>query len=159
MTLHDSFAFHRWAIARTLEACDSLTAQEFTRDLNGSFPSVRDTLAHWLMADNAWTHRIRGEAFRRPSPEELPVDVSSLRSSWESVLSAWDELLRTRDPDEVIAYNAFDGSPYRSSIEEIARHVVNHGSYHRGQIAMMMRLLGHKAVATDWIAFSRQSRG
>jgi uncharacterized damage-inducible protein DinB len=159
MTLQDTFAFHRWAIARTLESCEGLSAEAFTRDLGGSFPSVRDTVAHWLMADNAWAHRVRGEAFRRPTPEETPPDVAALRVAWDSVLDTWDELSRTRGLEEVIAYNAFDGSAYRSSFDEIARHVVNHGSYHRGQIAMMLRLLGHKAASTDWIAFSRQARG
>jgi uncharacterized damage-inducible protein DinB len=158
MTLRDALSFHRWATLRTLETSAALTPEEITRDLGGSFPSLRDTLAHSLMADNAWAHRVRGEAFERPPPEALPSSVEALRAVWETVLDAWQTILETRDPSEVIAYRAFDGSPYQSSLEEIVRHVVNHGSYHRGQVMMMLRLLGHAPASTDWIAFSRQNR-
>jgi uncharacterized damage-inducible protein DinB len=50
-------------------------------------------------------------------------------------------------------------SLYVSTLEEIMRHVVNHGSYHRGQVAFMLRLLGKQPQATDWIAFSRIAQG
>ena len=54
-----------------------------------------------------------------------------------------------------IQYHAFDGQPYSSRVDEIVWQVVNHGSYHRGQVALMLRQLGHAAVGTDLIAFTR----
>jgi uncharacterized damage-inducible protein DinB len=36
------------------------------------------------------------------------------------------------------------------------QHLVNHGTYHRGQIATMLRQLGNKAQSTDLILFYRE---
>jgi uncharacterized damage-inducible protein DinB len=148
----DLLTYHRWATLRTLEPCLALTTDEFERDLGGSFPSVRHTLAHLYMADSAWLHRVRGEAYAKPAPGALPEDLSA---AWLEVLDGWRAVADSRNADDVIAYRAFDGTPYRNRLEDIARHVVNHGSYHRGQVAMMLRLLGHAAQGTDLIAFTR----
>jgi uncharacterized damage-inducible protein DinB len=155
MTLQTLIAYHRWATERTLETCVVLSPEEFLRDLGGSFNSVRDTLAHSFMADNAWQHRVRGEPFTRPTAEQLPANLETLSSQWQVALSGWDALIATRDSSEVIQYRAFEGQPYLSTFEEIVYHVVNHGSYHRGQVALMLRQLGHAGVNTDLIAFTR----
>ena len=155
MSLEAAMAYHRWATARTLESCAALNQEEFTRNLGGSFPSIRETLAHSFMADNAWAHRVRGEALARPPMESLPADLMTLRNAWEPVLRGWENLVETRDPNETISYHAFDGSPFQSRLEDIVRQVVNHGSYHRGQVTNQLRLLGHAAQNTDWISFTR----
>ncbi len=155
MTLQNLIAYHRWAVTRTLESCAVLTSEEFLRDLGGSFKSVRDTLAHALMADNAWQHRVRGQPFTRPMPEQLPADLETLVSQWQVALRGWEALVTARDPREVIIYQTFDGQSFSSSFDEITLQVVNHGSYHRGQVALMLRQLGHAAVGTDLIAFTR----
>jgi uncharacterized damage-inducible protein DinB len=158
MSLGNDLKYHRWAVERTLQAAEALSAEEFSRDLGGSFKSVRDTLQHWLIADNTWAHRVRGEVFTRPALEDGPDTLIDLRQAWEPVLNGWDELLRIRDATETIAYHAFDGAPHKSSLEDIVRQVVNHGSYHRGQVALMLRQLGHAPQNTDWIAFTRLER-
>lgn len=155
VTLQNLIAYHRWAVSRTLESCAVLTSDEYLRDLGGSFKCVRDTLAHGLMADSAWLHRVRGEAFTRPTQDQLPADLETLFSQWRVALSGWDALVSTRASSEVIAYHAFNGQPFSNTLEEIVRHVVNHGSYHRGQVALMLRQLGHPASNTDLIAFTR----
>ena len=155
MTLQRLIAYHRWATERTLETCAVLTPDEFLRDLGGSFNSVRDTLAHALMADNAWQHRVTSSPFTRPTPDQLPADLETLCDQWQPVLSGWDEVIATRGSSELIQYHAFDGQPYSNTVDEIVSHVVNHGSYHRGQVTTMLRQLGHKAINTDLIAFTR----
>ncbi|MGO9308444.1 MAG: DinB family protein [Spirochaetia bacterium] len=40
------YDFNAWANRRTIEACASLTSEQFIRDLASSFRSVRDTVAH-----------------------------------------------------------------------------------------------------------------
>jgi uncharacterized damage-inducible protein DinB len=157
MELQDAWKYHQWATLRMLETCQTLSLEEFTKDLGNSFASIRDTLVHCLMADGAWSHRIQGLEFTRPDPKNYP-SIDTIRSQWQPVLSIWGQLITQHGCEQDIEYKAFDGNTFTSSFEEIARHVVNHGSYHRGQIAMMLRLLGHKADATDWIAFSRLSR-
>ena len=54
------FAYDAWANRRSLEACATLTPEQFTRDLGSSFPSVRDTLAHLVGAQFVWLERFHG---------------------------------------------------------------------------------------------------
>ena len=157
MDLISAWKFHQWATVRALEVCEVLSPEEFTKDLGNSFPSIRDTLVHCLFADGIWFHRIQQLPFTRPNPEDFS-SVHDLKAVWETISERWLDLIRQSGLEQKVAYTALDGQNFENSFEEITRHVVNHGTYHRGQIMMMLRLLGHQAVATDWIAFSRLSR-
>jgi uncharacterized damage-inducible protein DinB len=158
MTLSDAWKYHQWANQKTLESCQNLTFEEFTRDLGGSFPSVRDTLVHILMADGAWCHRTQELPYTRPVPTNYP-DLESIRVAWQPYDKQWAEILQNIPPDTQMRYTAFDGTRYVSTLEEIFRHVVNHGSYHRGQVAFMLRLLGKVPHGTDWITLNRRFDG
>ena len=48
------------------------------------------------------------------------------------------------------------GEPYSHPLSEMMLHLVNHGTYHRGQVTAMLRQLGAKPLATDLILFYRQ---
>jgi uncharacterized damage-inducible protein DinB len=56
----------------------------------------------------------------------------------------------------VITYRAMNGSPYANPLGELLRHVVNHGTYHRGQVATLLRQLGVKPPQTDLILYYRE---
>jgi uncharacterized damage-inducible protein DinB len=45
------YEYDRWANNRALQAASALSAEEFTRDLGGSFRSVRDTLVHIISGE------------------------------------------------------------------------------------------------------------
>jgi uncharacterized damage-inducible protein DinB len=47
------------------------------------------------------------------------------------------------------------GDSYQNKIEDILIHVGNHGTYHRGQIAMLLREKGYNPVSTDYILYDR----
>ncbi len=158
MTLLTAWKFHRWALERFLAVCQELEPEALTKDLGNSFPSIRDTLVHCFMADHAWFHRVQGLAFTRPEAQNYP-SVQSIIDQWQPFLEQWETLITRSSLEQIIVYKTFDGAEFNNSFEEITRHVVNHGSYHRGQIAMMLRLLGHKPPATDWILYSRISQG
>lgn len=71
---------------------------------------------------------------------------------------SFDELVRTLDPTRLatrISYRNSAGASFTSTLEEILLHVALHGSYHRGQIAMILRNAGETPAPTDFIAFAR----
>ena len=57
------FEYDRWANNRVLRAVSALSDEQFTRDLGGSFPSVRDTLVHILGGEWGWL-----TYWKEPSP-------------------------------------------------------------------------------------------
>jgi uncharacterized damage-inducible protein DinB len=47
-----------------------------------------------------------------------------------------------------------------SPLWQMVQHVVNHGSYHRGQVTTMLRQLGSKPPKSlDMIAYYREAKG
>jgi uncharacterized damage-inducible protein DinB len=150
------FDYSEWANAQVLDAAARLTAEEFTRDLGNSFPSVRDTLAHVLFAEWVWLRRWLGESPRGWKDEAQFADVASLRAELSAVASERAELLDTLADDalaRVVAYTNTKGEEWRYTLGSMMRHVVNHSTYHRGQVATMMRQLGAHAPSTDLLLY------
>jgi uncharacterized damage-inducible protein DinB len=153
--------YHYWARDRMLQAVELLTPEQYVRDLGSSFKSVRDTVVHMYFAEWAWYSRWTGHSPTSAlSPEHFP-DVDSIRAAWTSQeekvrlfvhsLGAADQLERVFD------YKTLNGEPGRSVLWHMLQHVVNHASYHRGQITTMLRQLGAPAPQSqDLIRFHRE---
>jgi uncharacterized damage-inducible protein DinB len=151
------YDFNRWANGRILEAAAALAPEPFDRDLGSSFPSVRATLAHVLGAEWIWLARWNGTSPTAP-PAWALGDVASLRARWAEVEAGQAVLLASLDDDrldQAIDYRSLAGEPYRSRLWQMLRHVVNHSTYHRGQVTTMLRQLGAAAPATDLILYFR----
>jgi uncharacterized damage-inducible protein DinB len=54
-----------------------------------------------------------------------------------------------------MAFTLFNGTEDSQPLDVMVRHVVNHSTYHRGQIAAFIRQFGIKPPQTDYIAFAR----
>src|SRR2546422_11681231 len=74
--------YHYWARDRLLEAVAALTPEQFTRDMGGSFRSIRDTLAHIYAAEWAWYSRWQGNPPAALLPSDMFPDVATLRATW-----------------------------------------------------------------------------
>ena len=162
MTLQDLdnlLDYNYWARDRMLDALDLLTPEQFTQAAGGSFTSIRDTAAHMLGAEIVWYFRWHGE-----SPSALPLgdrfaDVASLRREWRQHESKMRSFLQTRsdaDVDKVYHYTLTTGPSGSSPLWQIVQHLVNHGTYHRGQVTTLLRQIGAKPPeSTDLIGFYR----
>ncbi|NIT88247.1 MAG: damage-inducible protein DinB, partial [Gemmatimonadetes bacterium] len=116
-------------------------------------------LVHILAAEWVWLSRWGGH-----SPTAMPEawdasTVDTLREEWTKVeddQKAFLSNLDERGLRETIAYRDTKGNPFRQPLWQMLRHVVNHSTYHRGQIVTMLRQLGAEAPATDMILFHRE---
>lgn len=152
--------FHYWARDRMLLAAGALTTEQYARPMGNSFSSVRDTLNHIYHAEWIWYSRWNGvspTAF--PSPDDLP-DLAALRAEWtglEGKLRAFLQTGGTTELAQVIAYKLMSGNEGASPLWQMVAHVVNHATYHRGQVTTMLRQLGAApAQSTDMITFFRE---
>jgi uncharacterized damage-inducible protein DinB len=154
------FDYDGWANGRVLDAVRGLSAEEFSREVASSFPSIQATLGHMLAAQWIWLERCFGR-----SPTAAPTDWN--RRSLDTLVSEWGRIeveqqafvegLREMDLDRVLSFRTLSGIPYQCPIWQALRHVVNHSTYHRGQIATLLRQLGHQPIGTDLIAFFRET--
>jgi uncharacterized damage-inducible protein DinB len=151
--------YHYWSRDRLLEAVETLTPEQYTRDLGSSFKSVRDTLAHTYAAEWAWYSRWQGHSPTALLPADQFADVAALRSAWtdiEAKVRAYVDGLDEEGIARIIEYKLMSGQPGATPFWQMLQHVVNHASYHRGQVTTMLRQLGAQpAKSMDMIAFYR----
>ncbi len=154
--IRELYDYNRWANRHTLAAAGNLGADAFTRAMGNSFSSVRDTLAHILSGEWIWLERWQG---RFPTALFDAADfpkVQSLESRWETVKQNQTQFIQALTPQrlsEDLAYLNRSGQRYSYPLWQQMVHVVNHSSYHRGQVTTLLRQLGGEAVATDFLAY------
>jgi uncharacterized damage-inducible protein DinB len=151
--------YHYWARDRLLDAVVPLTPEQFTRDMGSSFRSIRDTLAHIYAAEWAWHSRWVGSSPTALLPSDMFPDVATLRARWadhESTMRAFLDGLGEAGVARVIEYKLLNGQAGASPFWQMLQHVVNHASYHRGQVTTMLRQIGAApGKPTDLIAYYR----
>lgn len=155
--------YDRWANERVVKALRSLSAEQFTRDLGGSFRSVRETILHVLSGKWIWL-----QYWKDPpaSPEALSKlrarrdvlfnshvfpDVAAVETKWAEVEQEQIEFVNSLSDDSLQQLLPFRSSQIR--LVFLIQHVANHSTYHRGQVAFMMRQLGAEPAATDFHVF------
>jgi uncharacterized damage-inducible protein DinB len=152
--------YHYWARDRMIDAVYSLSPDQFTRGLGSSFGSVRDTVVHIYSAEWVWYSRWQGESpTAMLSPTDF-TDVVSVHEAWrahEQKMRSFFTSLTDVDLARSMAYRSMSGQPSTSVLWHMLQHVVNHATYHRGQITTMLRQLGTAPPrSTDLIAYYRE---
>jgi uncharacterized damage-inducible protein DinB len=155
--------YHYWARDRLLDAVEPLTPEQFTRDIESSFRSVRDTLAHTYAAEWAWHSRWLGTSPTALLPADMFPDLATLRRTWSEHEAKMRAFFSSRDEagiNQKIEYRLLSGHTGASVLWQMAQHVVNHATYHRGQVVTMLRQLGATPPKPmDLIAFYRLRGG
>jgi len=156
---HLLYAYNSWANLRTLDSCASLSEEQFTRDLASSFRSARDTLVHIYGAQWVWLERWHGRSHGGlPSTTDFSNFEAVHRQLEEIDRSLIDyvDSLTNEDLQRVHNYKTTAGVAQAQPSWQMLHHVANHSTYHRGQVATMIRQLGAKPVSTDLILFYRE---
>ncbi len=153
--------YHYWARDRMLAALEPLTPEQYAKDLGSSFPSLRHTAVHILSAERIWLSRWQGNSpGAHTAPSEVP-EVAALRAAWAGTEAGVRRFLAALGEDGIhrrIAYVNFAGVAGDQRFSEMLQHVVNHASYHRGQMTTMLRQLGAAPPKqVDLIAFYRDT--
>jgi uncharacterized damage-inducible protein DinB len=150
-------AYNRWANTRLLQAAEKLSVEERERDLRASFGSLQGTLIHILWGERRWLQIwLDGTFLPEPIPGEYP-DFASLRSAWTYHEAAYAAYLLGLTQAQLDAPRAVKANTY--SLGELVQHILNHSTYHRGQIALLLRQLGHEPPSTDYRRFLTEERG
>lgn len=156
------FAYDEWANRRFFDAIGGLTADQFAAPIVSSFPSVRDTLAHIVAVEWLWMRRWKGESpTKTPDWVEQP-SFGTLGKRLSEIEMERGGYLRKLDPSKAsgtVQFRWLNGEPGASALSDTFVHLVNHSSYHRGQLTMMLRQLGVEPPSTDFSLFAEEGRG
>jgi len=146
--------YSAWATRRVLESSAALTPEELQRDLGSSYGGVHGTLTHIYQADAIWWDRLMGASTADLAKYTPGANFSEWLPLHDRYIQ-WAEGLTPADWDRVAAYRNVKGEPFQTPVWQIVLHVVNHATYHRGQLTTMLRQLGRIPVGTDLIMYYR----
>jgi uncharacterized damage-inducible protein DinB len=152
--------YHYWARDRLWTVVETLPDEQLRRPLGNSFSSIFDTMVHLCGADWIWRSRWEGVSpMALPAPESY-ADLTKLRAVWEDEERRIRATLNRLGPDGIsqpLEYQGWDGRRQAQPFWQMLQHLVNHGSYHRGQVTTMLRQMGvQPAKSMDLIAFYRE---
>jgi uncharacterized damage-inducible protein DinB len=167
-TLRELYDYDSWARDRQLKACAALSPEQFLRPMGSSFSSLRDTLAHLLAAQWIWHERWRGRSWRTMPGVAEGLPLEEMRRRWNeqfptpgSLAERWRPLerdihgflmgLSDQDLAREIRYLNVLGEAWSYPLWRVMIHLVNHQTYHRGQVTTLLRQLGATAPATDFL--------
>jgi uncharacterized damage-inducible protein DinB len=157
--LNTLFAYNRWADARLLEACRSVPTDRYAAEIVPGWASLRSTVAHLAGAADIWARRFLGEAVTAFVGEaDLPT-VDDAARLLASAQEKFERLVAGLTPDELAApftYRNIRGQTTTAPLWAALRHVVNHGTYHRGQAASKLKRLGVEPPVTDFVYWAME---
>jgi uncharacterized damage-inducible protein DinB len=165
MTVKDLEVFYDygyWANRKLFDVIAQLTPEQFTQAVAGSYGSIRNTMVHVLSAEAGWLDRCGGP---KRGPRLNPADFPTA----ESVIQAWNRvetqvrefLARLKDEDLArhAEYPTERSGKVSMPVGELMQHAANHAVHHRGQIALLLRLLGHAPGNFDILFYFAEKRG
>jgi uncharacterized damage-inducible protein DinB len=150
------YSYNLWANGAVLKTVATLSAEQFNQKLGGSFPSVRETLIHIMGAEWIWLKRWKGVSPPALlSAQEFP-NLDSIRAKWREIETEQMEFIEQLTDlalKEPLRYKNLKGEPFEYPLGRAMQHLINHGSYHRGQVTNFLRQLGAQPVSTDFIVY------
>lgn len=148
MTIEDlkrRYDYSYWANKKLFAVISHLTPEQFTRNVSGSYGSVRNTLVHMMSAEWGWIDRCGGPS--RPAqlkPDDYPT-ADSVIEQWATVEGYAREFLGTLTDDDLqrrVEFTLGQTGTRTMPVGEMLEHGVTHGVHHRGQVALLLRVLG-----------------
>jgi len=153
-------AFSSWATQRIFEAATALTPEQFGKDMKSSHKSIQGTLLHLVAAEMIWLSRWQGKTeMPKLEPSAVPT-LEALKTAWEKVgleTAKWLGAMTDRSLQETFTMTTSAGVTYRHTFAQAFQHVVDHSTYHRGQIITLLRQTGMTPPNTGLITFYRET--
>jgi uncharacterized damage-inducible protein DinB len=153
-------AYNAWANNRILEALAGVPEQEYVQNMKSSHGSIHGTMVHIVAAEKLWQSRWSGTPGERLlSTDDVPT-LASLSSLWEEVGRGTARFIGTmtdRKLAETLRVESIAAGPITLTYWQSLQHLVDHSSYHRGQIVGMLRQLGFTPPTTSMLLFLRDA--
>jgi uncharacterized damage-inducible protein DinB len=157
-TLYD---YGAWANRKLFAVIAQLPSEEFTQSVAGSYGSLRNTLVHAMSAEWGWIDRCGGHA-RGPAlkGQDYPT-LESIMTQWSQIEGYAKEFLSALTDADLLRNVEYKTERGMRSmpIGELLHHGANHSVHHRGQVALLLRMLGHSPGNVDVLFYYGEKRG
>lgn len=155
--MHDDFAslfaFNRWANVRMLDACRQLTAEQYVAEPTPGWSSVRATVYHISLVTEIWLRGLENDPDDSiPTEAEVPT-IADAERLLERAYQRFDRLLPTLTSESLATLITLRRRGRTATLPPwaVLRHIVNHTTYHRGQVASKLKRFGIQQAETDFV--------
>ncbi|MFD2043810.1 DinB family protein [Ornithinibacillus salinisoli] len=157
----DLYDYHRWANQHVFDHLKAFSTDVYRKEIQSVFPSIAEVFAHMYLVDNIWFSVMKGdsneeltEIISRTQKEVEGKSLEQMESMFQQVYEQCQDFLKSQDDlDKIIICEHPQFGRLETPLSQLVQHVVNHGTYHRGNITAMLRQMGHEGVPTDYVFY------
>ncbi|MDK8181905.1 DinB family protein [Paenibacillus sp. UMB4589-SE434] len=158
------YSYHVWANEKLIKHLKALPdTTTWTQQVQSVFPSIRETLLHIYSVDNVWLLTVSNDTINidemitevgRIRTESETWNIEQLEAQFHTLAGRYVDFMEQQgDLDEAKQISHPHYGTLDTSYSDLIQHVVNHGTYHRGNVTAMLRQLGQAGTATDYIHY------
>ena len=150
------YEYNEWANNHVLDAASELSEGELGREMGASFGSVQGNLVHVVGAQVLWLARwAQSGTVGMPRLQEGRVR-EAIRDAYAKShedLRRFVKSLSAGDLTSVLSYTDSRGERLERPLGQLMLHVVNHGTHHRAETAMLLTALEKPPRQLDYLYF------
>ncbi|MCY8235433.1 DinB family protein [Priestia endophytica] len=155
------YDFHVWANQKIFDRLKELSEDIYEKKIQSVFPSILKVMGHIYVVDNVWLDVISGKKFdevyalgERLKEQMETKKIEEVETMFFDLSDRYKVFLnREENMEKALVLETPFAGRLETRLSELVQHVVNHGTYHRGNITAMLRQLGHPGVMTDYILY------
>ena len=159
--ISNQYDYHIWANNKLFGHLKQLPQEVYHAEVQSVFPSVSAVLEHLYVREEMWLGILSGEStdqvmllVNRLTEEVKGIGVSEMEERYANLADRFrDFMTGIDDLDKLTTITHPRYGSMSAPISGLIQHVVNHGTYHRGNVTAILRQQGHSGVATDYIFF------
>jgi uncharacterized damage-inducible protein DinB len=150
------FDYNDWANARILQAAARVSAEQYAAPAGLSYGGLRGTLVHTYEAEHSWRMRCQHDTWGEELTEADIPSLAELHSRWqaeEAALRAYLGGLSDADLERIVRYEIEGGVVRERVLWHCLVHVVNHGTQHRSEAAILLTNYGQSPGDLDFTVY------
>ena len=155
------YDYHVWANKKFFQRLKELPKDIYDQEIQSVFSSISKALVHIYMTDTVWLG-----VMQENSMEEIQASIAiaqdktkdkslkEMEKLFQSLSEEYQHLLNNvTDLDKEISPVHPKFGRLDTHFSELVQHVVNHGTYHRGNLTAMIRQQGYSSVSNDYVFY------
>lgn len=156
--IYQLLEYDAWATGKLLEAVASLSPEQFVQELASPLTSVRQQFVHLLSVADRYRARLAQDEVPDIGPENFatPQELIAYEALMRHQLKTFIAGLTQSQLGQVQEHLTRKGV-FRATFEQTLLHMVNHATYHRGQVACLLKLHGVDFPDTDFIIWINEA--
>jgi uncharacterized damage-inducible protein DinB len=159
--LQQMFEYVRWADNQMLAAARSVPDEGYYKEQGISIGSIHKLLVHCMAVEWLWLSRWRNETPARVENQDDYPNRDSVLQRWPLVHSAITDFLGTQTPKSLardVQYRNLKGELFSLPLADLMLHLIDHATYHRGQLNTMIKKAGGQTANVSYQVYSMQKR-